>query len=236
MLRKLDKGQMVMKFRETDMIGFVKEIMAYFEQLAKTKSITLTLSCDAEQILVWVDRKNFDKVLMNILSNAFKYTPAGGKVAVSVTHDEHECVIAVYDNGEKIPEDKIDKIFQRFFQVSSVANDNHAGTGIGLDLARALVEQHSGTISARNEEERCTFTVIIPMGNAHINKEQIETSALASETSALAEFSLSEMSDNESFAMVSPLLRRHFLRLSLRMMMMRYAIISMRIFPPTITS
>ena len=176
-LRKIDKGQMQMRMSETDLVGFVKDIYDLFENQAKAKQITLTYEHDIDQLPVWIDRKNFDKVVMNVLSNAFKYTPTGGEVGIRLFHDDQQATIAIRDNGEKIPEDKLDKIFERFYQTASTANDRNVGTGIGLDLTRSLVELHHGTISAHNLVKGCEFVISIPMGNAHLTSDEMVDAA-----------------------------------------------------------
>ena len=172
-LRKIDKGQMQMRMTETDLVAFIKEIYDLFEHQSKAKGLTLTYKHDVESLPVWVDRKNFDKVIVNILSNAFKFTPSGGKINIRLTHDDKNARIAISDNGEKIPEDKLDKIFERFYQTESTVNDRNVGTGIGLDLTRSLVELHHGTIEAHNLKEGCEFVVTIPLGNAHLKPEEL---------------------------------------------------------------
>ena len=172
-LRKIDKGQMQLRMSETNLISFIQDIYMLFEGQAKTKGINLIYDHDAEKLPVWIDRSNFDKVIMNILSNAFKFTPAGGEIGIRLTHDDQHATIAIRDSGEQIPEDKLDKIFQRFYQSTSAVNDRHAGTGVGLDLSRSLVELHHGTISAHNLQEGCEFVVTIPLGNAHLKPEEM---------------------------------------------------------------
>ena len=125
--------------------------------------------------MAWVDRGNFDKIIVNILSNAFKFTPTGGEIRISLIANEKEATISIFDNGEKIPEDKLERIFERFYQSPSSANDRNVGTGIGLDLTRSLVELHHGTIEAHNNSNGpgCEFTVTIPVGNEHLTPEEI---------------------------------------------------------------
>lgn len=176
-LRKIDKGQMQMRMSETDLVGFVQDIYTLFVGQAKTKRINLLYEHDSDALPVWIDRANFDKVVMNILSNAFKFTPAGGEIGIRLTHDEKSAVIAIRDNGEQIPADKLDRIFERFYQTPTSVNDRHAGTGIGLDLTRSLVELHHGTISAHNLEQGCEFIVTIPLGNAHLRPEEMVSEA-----------------------------------------------------------
>ncbi len=172
-LRKIDKGMMQMRMQETDLIGFTEDIHNMFKHQAESKQIALNFEHDTDHLPVWIDRNNFDKVVVNILSNAFKFTPAGGTINIKITHDSQNATIAISDSGEKIPEDKLDRIFERFYQTSSGINDRNLGTGIGLDLTRSLVELHYGAIKAHNLEQGCEFVVSIPLGNAHLRPEEI---------------------------------------------------------------
>jgi signal transduction histidine kinase/DNA-binding response OmpR family regulator/ligand-binding sensor domain-containing protein len=201
-LRKIDKGQMAMRMSKTDLIAFTADIYNLFAQQAKTKSISLKFEHDSDTLNVWIDRGNFDKVLMNILSNAFKFTSSGGEIIIRITHDEHNATIIVSDNGEKIPEDKLEKIFQRFYQTSSITNDRQAGTGIGLDLTRSLVELHHGTITAANnaDSKGCSFTVTIPMGCAHLKPEEMATDDNSNTDSPL--YGIEDISDDEENAII----------------------------------
>jgi DNA-binding response OmpR family regulator len=124
---------------------------------------------------VWVDRDNFDKVIMNLLSNAFKFTPTGGDVTISLTHTDAEAIITVRDTGCGIPKDKLETIFQRFYQSPTRMGERNTGTGIGLDLTRSLVELHYGTITARNNSEGpgSSFVVTLPLGNKHLKPEEM---------------------------------------------------------------
>ena len=192
-LRKIDKGMMQMRMQETNLIAFTEDIHNMFKHQAESKQITLTFEHDTDRLPVWIDRKNFDKVIFNILSNAFKFTPTGGKIDIKVTHDNQNAIIAISDNGEKIPEDKLDRIFERFYQTPSSTNDRNVGTGIGLDLTRSLVELHYGAIKARNLEQGCEFVVSIPLGHAHLRPEELMTEKEKDNTAN----SLTEMMDVE---------------------------------------
>ena len=173
-LRKIDKGMMQMRMSQTDLVGFVKDIHNLFESQAKAKQITFLFKHDTEKLPIWIDKRQFDKVIVNILSNAFKFTPNGGEIVLKITHDEHNASISISDDGEQIPEDKLEHIFKRFYQTSSSINDTHVGTGIGLDLTRSLVELHHGSIMARNLEKGCEFVVTIPLGNSHLKEEEMQ--------------------------------------------------------------
>jgi ABC-type Fe3+/spermidine/putrescine transport system ATPase subunit len=106
----------------------------------------------------------------------FKFTSAGGNVEIILTHDEKNARITIKDDGENIPENKLETIFRRFYQNPSNSNDTLPGTGIGLDLTRSLVELHHGTIIARNNqngEKGCKFIVTLPLGCAHLSPEEL---------------------------------------------------------------
>lgn len=185
-VRKLDKGQMFMKFRETDMVGFIADLMQTFEYMARKKNIRFVFKHEMPQLKVWIDLNNFDKVLMNILSNAFKYTPDGGEVQVNLStgrditrrdalRDYFEIVIT--DSGIGIDRNKIERIFERFYQIDNDVTKSNFGTGIGLHLSRSLVQLHHGIIFAENREDApgSRFIIRIPLGSAHLRTDELET-------------------------------------------------------------
>lgn len=180
-LRKIDKGQMVMRMCKTDMVSFINEEYDLFKQQAIAKSIDFEYQHDCEELPVWIDRNNFDKVIINTLSNAFKFTPTAGHILLSLTHTDHHAYISIKDSGIGIPKDKLETIFQRFYQPPADPSDRNIGTGIGLDLTRSLVELHYGTISARNNEGEkgskfehgSEFIIRIPLGKDHLKPEEI---------------------------------------------------------------
>ena len=198
-LRKIDKGQMQMRMSERNLVAFINDIYTLFNHQAKIRQITFTFDHDCDELPVWIDRSNFDKVVVNVLSNAFKYTHSGGKIGIRLTHDATTATIAIRDNGEKIPEDQLEKIFQRFYQADSFTNDRNAGTGIGLDLTRSLVEMHHGTITVHNLDEGCEFVITIPLGHAHLKPEEmISESELPQEPLAGLQAALDQPEEEET--------------------------------------
>lgn len=184
-IRKLDKGQMHMKFRETDMVGFILDVMQPFGYMAQKKGIRFDFEHDMPELKVWVDLNNFDKVLMNILSNAFKYTPEEGEILVRLQTGRdaarHDALrdyfeITVTDNGIGIDKDKINRIFERFYQIDNDVTNSNFGTGIGLHLSRSLVQLHHGVILAENREDKqgSRFIIRLPMGSAHLRVDELE--------------------------------------------------------------
>ena len=207
-LRKIDKGQMVMRMCETDLVSFINEEYELFKQQALTKNIDFVYQHDSDKLPIWIDRNNFDKVIMNILSNAFKFTPTAGNILLSLTHTEHHAYISIKDSGIGIPKDKLETIFQRFYQSPNDSNERNMGTGIGLDLTRSLVELHYGTISARNNEGEkgskfehgSEFIIRIPLGKDHLKPEELieEEEVRKKQNQELAEMEQQELEVQEA--------------------------------------
>lgn len=174
-LRKIDKGQMQMQMQETDMVGFVSDVLALFSPQAQSKSIKMEFEHPDGELPVWIDRGHFDKVVMNLMSNAMKYSYANGRIRVSLNKmpDLNCCQLHVFNTGDHIPEDAMKSIFERFHQVATSINQSKVGTGIGLDLARSLVLMHHGNIEVENVEGGVLFTVTLPLGKDHLQEAEI---------------------------------------------------------------
>jgi signal transduction histidine kinase/DNA-binding response OmpR family regulator len=173
-LSKLEAGEMTIRATQTDVIAFIKEIVLSFTPLADRKKITLKLNHDEEQILAYLDRDKIYKIINNILSNAFKFTAEDGKINISIVKNISMIEIKISDTGIGIPEEKIDKIFDRFYQVDGSHTREQEGTGIGLALTKELVELHKGKIEVESKEgEGSTFTISFPLGKDHLQPEQI---------------------------------------------------------------
>lgn len=170
-MRKVDEGKMQLHFLETDIVGFIKDIMQSFDNLATTRGISLTLNAPAEGVSLWVDQGNFDKIIFNLLSNAFKHTPDGGKVEILIDKQYQDVKISVTNSGSHIDAPDLDKVFDRFFQ--SDVMDAKMGSGVGLSLTRELVDLHHGTIAAANTIDGVCFTVSLPRGKAHLSEEEL---------------------------------------------------------------
>jgi len=184
-IRKLDKGQMHLKYRETDIVGFIEDLVKTFEYPAQMKNIGFNFIHKDETLYVWVDLNNFDKILLNILSNAFKYTPDNGNITVELTTGKDDTIkgplrkyfeITIIDSGIGIDENKIEQIFERFYQINNDLTNSNFGTGIGLHLARSLVKLHHGIIFAENKKDTAgsRFIIRIPLGSDHLNTHDLE--------------------------------------------------------------
>lgn len=183
-IRKIDKGQMFLTFRKTNIIPFINDLCETFAQPAKEKRITLRFHHPENSTQeLWIDPSNFDKVILNILSNAFKFTPEEGKVDISLCTKEdphaasplkHYVEIIIADSGIGIPPQESEHIFDRFYQIRG---NTHTGTGIGLHLTRSLVKLHHGNIHVENNPEGqpgCRFIIHLPIGCAHLLPEEMD--------------------------------------------------------------
>jgi signal transduction histidine kinase/ligand-binding sensor domain-containing protein/DNA-binding response OmpR family regulator len=177
-IRKIDKGQMNLVFSEVDLIPFVDEQIEYLREQAAKRNIALSFEHPDEELKVWLDPQNFDKVIINLLDNALKYTPEGGEVTVRTTLRQQSVSIEVLDTGEGIEPAEQKKIFERFYQTRKSSTDRRLpGFGIGLNLCRLLVHLHHGTIEVKNRTERSgsNFIVSLPLGNHHLHGKTLGT-------------------------------------------------------------
>ena len=206
-MRKIDKQQMKLKCKETDMVEFVERACKLFEYNAKQNGYDFTyVHPEDTKVMAWIDRLNFDKVFNNLLSNAFKYTSEEGEVKVELTQTTDTLTIKVIDSGVGISEVKPSRLFDRFYQ--GAANDitGIPGTGIGLNLARNIVEMHGGTISAGNRSDGVNgacFTVTLPLGKDHLKPEDIyepETDELAAKKIISRKCKVAIVDDDEELA------------------------------------
>lgn len=164
-VRKIEKGQMVMMFSSVNIFKFVNNLQHSFDYLAEKRDIKTTLNCKlAENTTADIDINQFDKVLYNVYSNAYKFTPDGGEINTTIYQNNDNIVISIADNGNGIDPQNLDKIFERFYQDNNNHNAKFVGTGIGLNYARSIVELHKGSISAANQSvgTGAIFTISIP--------------------------------------------------------------------------
>ena len=181
-MRKVDSGQMKLHFLETDVVYFIKDIMKSFDNLAANNKIGMNLVSEEEVTNLWIDQGNFDKIIFNILSNAFKYTPENGSVSIHIGKaQKNEGILAssikeyvefiIENTGSRIDEKYLDKLFDRFFQTD--IKDAKVGSGVGLNLAKMLVDLHHGDIRAYNTENGVAFAIRIPAGCSHLTPEEM---------------------------------------------------------------
>lgn len=173
-ISRIDAGEMKLKACPYNFVSLAKEIVLSFHSLAERKNIIFKLNCDEKEIIAYLDRDKIDKILSNILSNAFKFTPEGGRVEVEILRKENDVQVIIFDTGTGIPKDKIDKIFDRFYQVEGNHTREQEGTGIGLALTKELIQLHKGKIEVESTEGKGSkFRLSFPLGRVHLKPEEI---------------------------------------------------------------
>lgn len=172
--RKQEQGYLELKVEETNIVPFVNEIFISFYEYAQKKNINYVFEDTASEITAWFDPVQMQKVIYNILSNAFKYTKEGGNIKVSFIQDENNVEIHIQDTGVGISKEYLDKIFDRFYQIDGDSTRLTLGTGIGLALTKGIVELHHGKIHVESEVNvGSTFIISLPLGNAHFTEKEM---------------------------------------------------------------
>ncbi|HEY5583815.1 MAG TPA: PAS domain-containing sensor histidine kinase [Ruminiclostridium sp.] len=169
---RIDSGFYKPLFLNNDIVRVVKSITTSVMQFVESKSISLELVSDIEEKIIRCDVDLIERVVLNILSNAVKFTKSGGRIAVNITEKDESIVMSIKDNGIGIPKDKQKVIFQRFKQVDNGLIREYEGSGIGLNLAKSIVEMHGGTISVESVfGEGSEFIIKLP--NRVLKQENI---------------------------------------------------------------
>jgi signal transduction histidine kinase/ligand-binding sensor domain-containing protein/DNA-binding response OmpR family regulator len=168
-ISKLEAGKMTLNNSQQNIVLYLKNLFYSLESFASFKKIALHFISDEENIQAVFDQEKMEKIVMNLLSNALKFTPEKGEITLTVRMIESKVAICICDTGIGIPEEDLPNIFNRFYQVDNSDTRQYEGTGIGLALAKELIELHQGTIKVyRNKElsglDGTTFLIDIPVG------------------------------------------------------------------------
>jgi ligand-binding sensor domain-containing protein/signal transduction histidine kinase/DNA-binding response OmpR family regulator len=190
---KATESKLTISVQYADIVKFIKELSLFFSDEASRRQIIYTFESEPSSIEAWFDRDKFEKIILNLLSNAFKFTPDNGTINIkieklgsnsiqlkqkeynkTILSSKELLKISIIDNGKWISPVDINKIFNRFYQGNNEDYTYQTGTGIGLSLTKTLVELHHGNISATSEKGKETcFTILMPLGNNHFKKEEI---------------------------------------------------------------
>ncbi|SDL12530.1 ligand-binding sensor domain-containing protein [Catalinimonas alkaloidigena] len=170
--RKMESEHMQLRAASGNVVRFVQEVMLSFQEYARQRQITYAFQTNQEDVMLWYDRDKLEKVLYNLLSNAFKFTPDGGQIGLEVEAQEETVRLRVKDTGRGIAAAQLPHVFERYYE-GAHEEAAWAGTGIGLALTKGLVELHRGTIAVASEVGRGTcFTVTLPRGDAHLRADE----------------------------------------------------------------
>ena len=176
--RKAETGHLKLHVSKADIISYANEMFLAFRHTAITRNIQYEFIHNQDQISLYFDKGQMEKVLFNLLSNAFKFSNNGGTVTLSITEQEQFIEIKVIDNGKGIPYESQNKLFSDYFQVDE-QESNHIGSGIGLALSKSIIEAHHGKIEiisnpANNDQLGYTcFIVRLKKGNSHFKPHEL---------------------------------------------------------------
>lgn len=186
--RKLELNKARVKINKIELISFVNELASHFNEEALNREIYLNIEANVDSLTVWADPSMLDKIIFNILSNAFKVTNEGGTITVCISVKNRLEIlplvdkkvpvkvfeISIKDTGPGLEKDQVNKIFERFYQVGSLNQSYYGGTGIGLEVCRSFVELHKGKIEVESTIKVGTiFSVILPIGKKHFDESEI---------------------------------------------------------------
>ncbi|TAL31373.1 MAG: PAS domain S-box protein [Spirochaetes bacterium] len=203
---KIEAGRMNLRVQEIDAVDFLMSFLRTVRSAAGAKRVAIRFSQPQAPLMIWADSDKLEKIVMNIFSNALKYTEGGGSITVSVKADGDVCRIACEDTGEGVPPESLGRIFDRFGQAGEGPGGHREGTGIGLALAREFALLHGGDIRVESrhkahypENHGSVFTVSLPLGKKHLEYREdaafIESGEIESAISDHARIALHALQD-----------------------------------------
>ncbi|GAA0071219.1 hypothetical protein UT300003_27430 [Clostridium sardiniense] len=168
---RLEKNYFKMNKKNIEIVNFLEDTIGSIDKYAKQKDITLIFDTNKEECIVAVDPQSLDRICINLISNAIKFSPSGSYIYVTLMIDDEYIKISVMDNGIGVSEEEQKKIFDRFDRGNE--KSEYKGSGIGLDLVKSLVGLHNGKVSLKSKlGEGSTFTVMLP--NIKLEKEEVK--------------------------------------------------------------
>ena len=189
--RKVESNKMDMRVTEIDLITFIEDVSSYFDNMAQSKQIQYSFQHDVSSVMLWVDTDKMEKILANLLSNAFKFTPDGGTVTIRLQDHAGYVILSVVDNGKGIQPQNLSSVFDQFFTA-----DHLTGTGIGLHLTHEFVGMHKGSIRVESEPgKRTVFFVELPKGKSHFDESCVFAPSVTELSSGVANLDTREMDE-----------------------------------------
>lgn len=189
--RKVESNKMDMRVTEIDLVTFIEDVSSYFDNMAQSKQIQYSFQHDVSSVMLWVDTDKMEKILANLLSNAFKFTPDGGTVTIRLQDHTGYVILLVEDNGKGIQPQNLSSVFDQFFTA-----DHLTGTGIGLHLTHEFVGMHKGSIRVESEPgKRTVFFVELPKGKSHFDESCVFAPSVTELSSGVANLDTREMDE-----------------------------------------
>ena len=181
---RIEAGRVRAAYEPTDLAEFTADLASNFRSACEKAALELRVDCPRLSEPVFVDRPMWEKIVLNLLSNAFKFT-FEGEIAVTLRQVGRTAELVVRDSGTGIPALEMPRLFERFHRVENARGRTHEGSGIGLALVQELVKLHGGSIIAESETERgTTLRISIPLGTGHLPPEQVGSGRVAAQPSA----------------------------------------------------
>lgn len=186
--QKADMDSLRLIVSKNELKNYMLEKKTLFRIEAEKKNITLKAEVDFDRLEVWFDREKMDKIVSNLMTNAIKYTPAGGKIDIKVWQDDKQWYLSVKDTGIGIPSSEQKYLFKRFFRARNAINSKETGSGIGLLLTKELVKLHDGSIAFSSKENAGTeFKLTFRKGEEFFRKKEMLKACVVDETQSEAE-------------------------------------------------
>ena len=184
---RIEAGRIAASYEPTDVSALTAELASVFRSAIERAGMKLIIDCPPLAEAVYIDREMWEKIVLNLVSNAFKFTFDGG-IEVSLRQADAAIELAVRDTGTGIPPEEMPRLFGRFHRVKGARGRSHEGSGIGLALVQELVKLHGGSVHVESEVDRGSrFIVSIPRGKAHLPADRIEAAPMLASTSIRTE-------------------------------------------------
>jgi signal transduction histidine kinase len=181
---RIEAGRVRAAYEPTDLPDFTADLASNFRSACEKAGLRLRVDCPPLGEPVFVDRTMWETLVLNLLSNAFKFT-FEGEIEVSLRQADRAVELRVRDTGTGVPEEEVSLLFERFHRVENARGRTHEGSGIGLALVKELVRLHGGSISADSELGRgTTFTISIPLGSQHLPQAQVSSASTPAQSTA----------------------------------------------------
>jgi PAS domain S-box-containing protein len=179
---RIEAGRVQASYEPTDLAALTRDLTSTFRSAIERGGLRFDVDCDDLHAPVYVDRDMWEKIVLNLLSNALKFT-FEGSITVDLRREGDEAVLEIEDTGVGVPAAELPRLFERFHRVESTHSRTHEGSGIGLALVQELAKLHGGTIAVSSELERgTTFTVRVPLGSAHLPADRLKAPVAGAST------------------------------------------------------
>jgi signal transduction histidine kinase len=189
---RLEAGRVQGVYQPTDLAALTADLASSFRSVIERAGMQLRVDCSPLDEPVYVDQEMWEKIVLNLISNAFKYT-FKGEIRVALQRQQSMVELSVADTGVGIPAEELPHMFERFHRVRGTTGRTFEGTGIGLSLAHELVKLHGGTISVTSQQGRgSTFTVSLPLGTTHLPSDRVAAQNSHTSTAVSAQFYVDE--------------------------------------------